>query len=122
MLKDMNKEVAREWIDAARSLDEKRHARGFLGISNLVGQECFCVMGILCNIAARKGVVVKRKAGRIIEFDGNQGLVPYPVLEWAGIDFNQAQELSLMNDDEDKEITLKELADFIEQQISNLED
>jgi hypothetical protein len=104
----MNQEIKAQWIAAALSGQYEQakyhlhmYSNGAADTTMLPEEAiqafrlkpCFCIQGILCDIAAKAGVVVKRyeysDAGHIIVgygSDGNTGGLPREVLQWAGID------------------------------------
>jgi hypothetical protein len=104
----MNQEIKQQWIDAALSgayEQAKYHLHMYYNgaadrtvlpedaIKEFRLKPCFCIQGILCDIAAKAGVVVKRyeysEGGHIIVgygSDGHTGGLPREVMQWAAID------------------------------------
>lgn len=78
----MNQEIKQRWITALRSGQYKH------GIGNLKINDCFCVLGILCDIHAQEtGNTWEKEDGFARElYLGKYGELPEEVVEWAGLD------------------------------------
>lgn len=94
-----NKEIIKEWVAALRSgeyeqargaLKEYREfdpSRGEFGEYVNLEKGRFCCLGVLCDLAERKGIVKGKPdvLGSTVMFDGTGGLPPLSVENWAGI-------------------------------------
>lgn len=119
----MNPEVKAEWLDALRS-DNYAQGRGMLRSQN----NDFCCLGVLCDLAERKGIVKSERpiaSDRFVYGDpdlrsnGISGLLPSAVQVWAGItssdgQFGDDQDRNSLADQNDKGKTFEEIADLIE--------
>lgn len=80
----MKKEIMEEWVQALRYGNYKQ-GRDLLCDKN----DNYCCLGVLCDIAERKGIVESHKpAGNYPTQFGenrNDGLLPKEVMEWSGI-------------------------------------
>lgn len=113
----MNKDIKKRWLDALRS---GKYKQG-VGALRKRGYK-FCCLGVLCDIVKPSSWTICR--GTICYQMGNStGLPPKEVLEVCGIvdDFfgfdGIGFRLTTMNDSENK--TFNEIADFIEEKISD---
>lgn len=125
----MNQEIKAEWVAALRS---GNYAQGTSRLhAEEDGQDTFCCLGVLCDIAAQRGVVgsTRFKACgcgsyecglNYYEYDSETGYLPPSVQEWAGLEsanpavlhFDGTTELSDLNDREG--LNFKQIADLIE--------
>ncbi|HEU5032735.1 MAG TPA: hypothetical protein VFV01_47985 [Spirillospora sp.] len=87
----MKAKVKTRWVEALRS-DEYQQGKGWLHQIDQAGQERFCCLGVLCEIAAQDGVIEPgresaRAADGVVTYDyaGCSGLLPDEVAEWAEI-------------------------------------
>jgi hypothetical protein len=95
----LNKDVIKEWVDALRSGEYEQgsgalatyrefdNAKGEYGDWVPLDKPRFCCLGVLCDIAEKNGVTTgtEDKNGATISFDGQQGLPPAAVEDWAGV-------------------------------------
>ena len=79
----MNKEIKAEWVAALRS-GQYTQGVGYLA-RQYHGIVRHCVMGVLCEIAATKGVVSRTVWAHTISFDGRTQILPERVVLWAGL-------------------------------------
>lgn len=71
----------------------------------------YCVLGVLCNIAALEGICSHEVyAGGIASFD-RELRVPETVMSWAGLSQEESDKLATMNDD--KRMSFKQIARFL---------
>ena len=112
----LNSEVKTEWLNALRS-GEYEQGTGLLSKDGK-----FCCLGVLCDIASKKGVCKKIEYNHA-HYDGNDLHLPSSVKEWCGFGSNpqgcnayvNGKYLTTMNDIEKKSFT--EIADFIEENL-----
>jgi hypothetical protein len=77
----MKKEIAELWVEALRS---GRYKQIKNQLANKKGHSC---LGVLCELAIESGVRVSRKeVGKTVLFGGKKKLLPYSVMDWAGIE------------------------------------
>ena len=98
----MNKEVKKVWIDALRSGKyQQGHTRlrieGWKG-----GQDQFCCLGVLCDLATNAGVFEWEKIDREYYAIESLSLPPKAVVQWAGMEVSDpilnGQRVSALND------------------------
>src|SRR5690349_4293104 len=84
MTSKMNPEVKQEWLNALRS-GEYTQTTGRLHDSQTGG---YCCLGVLCDLAERKGLVERWVDGDgTVFFGGSHAIVDdVRVREWAGLD------------------------------------
>lgn len=80
-IKEMNKEIAQEWIAALESGEYKQ------GKHQLNGPGGFCCLGVLCDIHAKKthGVWTESDFAGHEFYLGERNYLPLAVAAWAGI-------------------------------------
>lgn len=77
----MNQGIKKRWVQALRSGE---YEQGQGGLHSTDGK--FCCLGVLCDLAAREGVVEPSPPrGGWIGYSGRTGLLPWPVSNWAGL-------------------------------------
>lgn len=87
----INPRAKQLWLDALRS-NTYTQGEGALHTIDDTGQERLCCLGVLCQVAMKEGVVLRRTArldsgGRtIVEYNNLDGVLPDPVLQWSGLD------------------------------------
>lgn len=118
----MNKDIKKKWVDALRSGE---YTQGRDALKNGDGQ--YCCLGVLCDIAAKEGVVQEKLLtyGERSKYyyDGASALLPGSVIKWAGLDYpavsvvynDKPVWLNALNDE--KGLTFDEIADLIEEQL-----
>lgn len=81
-----NLEIMRQWSAALRS-DEFEQGRGNLARTSHDGSTQHCCLGVLCELAIRAGVPVKKveDAHGVTYYDGSAGTPPASVRNWAGL-------------------------------------
>lgn len=113
----MNKVIRQKWIDALRS-GEYKQGKGRLRNS----ENEFCCLGVLCDLAAKEGVVKEVAGFDEFYYDGGSLTPPPSVKEWAesdleclDIDYTMGVEghYTELNDDEHG-LTFDQIADLIE--------
>ena len=118
----MNPEIKQRWVEALRSGDYKQ---GFEVLHDR--NDCFCVLGVLADIAVKDGVTSWRAAGNSYAC-GDQGLtcfLPLGVIDWAGLDqvpiINSDSEygaqIVLMNRNDTHKQSFAQLAAYIEENL-----
>ena len=81
----MKEDIKQKWV-AALCSGEYEQGRGFL---KHFGE--YCCLGVLCDIAAKEGIVsVEEVSGTeenpgVISYDGAWDVLPSSVVEWSGI-------------------------------------
>lgn len=135
----MKPEIKELWVEALRS-GEYEQGRGRLTQWNQDGDEMFCCLGVLCDIAIKNGVEVpvtdwcyedsdwasgipEDIAGSYIYADEVEFL-PEPVMEWAGladaqgtyirIESGETQTLKLTTLNDEIGLSFADIADEIE--------
>lgn len=128
----MNQDVLKKWVAALRS-GKYNQGEGHLGMTDEDGDEHFCCLGVLCELALDEGIPNLNR-----EFNGDalryfyndrEDFLPTPVMEWAGfhdknpgIPYIQVEEesdevydkpLSELNDEG---LSFTAIADIIEQE------
>lgn len=114
----MNPTIKKEWVAALRS-GEYEQGTGYLRSGNE-----FCCLGVLCDIALRKGIVYMWRNLGYTYFgtDSNSSYLqlPAPVVRWAELDaadprIEDHQALSYYNDTAG--YSFDEIADLIEEKL-----
>lgn len=83
----MNKEVKTLWLEALRS-DKYKQGKMCLGKVSK-GNNLYCCLGVLCEIAHEHGIVTKTEntqngLHRFV-YDGQEQYLPPTVVKWAGL-------------------------------------
>ncbi len=111
-------EVKTEWLNALRS-GEYEQTKGYL-----TKDDKYCCLGVLCDIASKKGVCKKLEGiYSHVVYDGNDSQLPTSVRIWCGFGDNpqgcnpsfDGINLISLNDNQGKSFT--EIADFIEENL-----
>lgn len=72
----------------------------------------YCLFGVACNLAIKNGVRLrKERSGDYIFYNDSNAIPPIEVLNWLGINHNEAKHLVGLNDDG---ISFRKLAKYIE--------
>lgn len=120
----MNEQVKTMWVNALRS-GEYKQGQNVLHAYNSVGEERFCCLGVLCDLARKTGVVARSEeakpnfpkiddlntAGFSYGWEGAMVDLPHEVVDWAGLPkyddektddpyFNQGDPMLYVKDDE----------------------
>lgn len=90
----MNPEIKAKWIAALKS-GEYEQGRGGLALQAVCGDVRYCCLGVLCDLAAKEGVVNAEWSGREGWYDGNTSYPPSSVALWAGLETSNARIPSL---------------------------
>lgn len=122
----MNEQVKKMWLDALRS-GRYKQGQNVLHAYNSVGDERFCCLGVLCDIAVKHNVVARSEEAKpnYPEIDGHNTAgfsygwqsamvdLPVEVIKWAGLPicdddndidyFNHGDPLVVVNWDDDEE-------------------
>jgi len=110
-----------QWVAALRSGDYKQGAGQLRSSDNH-----FCCLGVLCNLHAMAHPVVAEKERDVVTYNGQMGLLPSTVEEWAGMKSSDGTlydadgdltDLASINDDGSSFI---EIADIIEDNYKEL--
>lgn len=99
----MKKEIKDRWVKALRSGDYPQ------GKEALAQDGKFCCLGVLCDLAAKAGVVKEytydygRGPTVVYGAEGTTALLPKEVMKWAGLNtpgphINESESLTGMND------------------------
>lgn len=121
----MNPEIKRRWIERLRS-GQYRQGKNLL---HNPGDDTYCCLGVLCEIAVEDGVITKNGERLGTVFGDSTTFLSSAVLQWA--DLNPAYpgvaitdpessnssltSLAYMNDD--RGLDFNEIADIIEEQL-----
>ena len=86
----MNPDVKALWTAALRSGDYKQ-GRAVLCEQLSDGTYIYCCLGVLCDVAVKKGVIPPGKffgGTTILKYgqENNGGVLPAEVIEWAGLE------------------------------------
>jgi len=112
----MNQDIKDKWINALRS-GEYKQGTGTLKNSN----DAFCCLGVLCDLHAKETDTrwVDAEDGWPANYLGNDGSLPYKVIEWAGLEVQDPvicdHFISTYNDK--KGYSFDQLADLIERHL-----
>lgn len=121
----MNQQIKQKWVSALRSGRYKQ------GKTYLNADNCFCVMGVLCDIAVKAGVGKWKKQANVKAFqDGDflyRATFPDRVRYWAGFSADEIDSdffhiyiksakttISSLNDEG---MSFNDLADLIEKEL-----
>ncbi len=119
MAKKMNAAVKGKWLDALRG---GKYKQGRYALRNTVfgGQDTFCCLGVLCELAVEAGVIdAPALDGGWWYAGGEAAILPRKVMNWAGL-VSQSGLYSTKNDEEclasdnDNGMTFEEIAKIIE--------
>lgn len=94
----MNPEIKAEWVKRLRSGQYEQ------GRSALSYQGSYCCLGVLCEIAAERGIVIKTTHGDDgVTYDNATVLLPIKVIKWAGLSdsapvIGHEKDLTVLND------------------------
>ena len=111
----MNKQIKMKWVRALRSGDYKQ---GFGTMRDK--NDCFCVLGVLCNLHAEAHPLVAKRERSKGSYLGRSGTLPLEVQKWAGLTSdspkvgNGPDAQSLINLNDSRKLSFKELAGIIE--------
>lgn len=114
----MNPEIKTQWVAALRS-GEYEQGRGVL---HHVPTNTFCCLGVLCDLAAKAGVVEADHGPDLTVYDGHTAVLPESVYRWAGLDMDHpsvklVDGLDGLAAHNDNGVLFPELADAIEGQL-----
>lgn len=120
----MNEEIKGNWVSALKSGDYTQ------GDGHLKRGDKYCCLGVLCDLAAKAGVVETDEHVydgtfyRAVNdpYDGSTLVLPEAVMEWAGLDSRNPvvdtedgqESLADLNDGE---VPFSEIADIIDEQL-----
>lgn len=125
----MKRSIRSRWIRALRS-GKYKQGEGNLLKMNADGTGNYCCLGVLCELAAKDGVVAWRNTPGepVLNINGETGMLPMSVQQWADIKDNRGWLTSnptVSQDDDNYEVvaseandeeglTLREIADLIQ--------
>lgn len=121
----MNKKIANRWISALRSGKYKQNydALGIIDIDNKK-ERSYCCLGVLCELAIKSKINVKRKIKRYkIYYNNKLDIAPPIVRDWAGFKDDDSQlTLSRLNDGYimKKSMSFKQIANYIGRHVDEL--
>jgi len=99
----MRKEIANKWVKALRS-EKYKQGRGNLNI-----EEKFCCLGVLCELATKKGIVNKEFDEELVtSYDTYTEILPDSVRKWAGMSSQRGEFI----DSKGRSISLTNLNDI----------
>lgn len=112
----MNQDIKKKWVDALRSGNYKQ---GKLKLRNRDDE--FCCLGVLCDLAAKEGIVKELAECGVFYYDGDSLIPPPSVVEWAGgdlefldIDIAAGIEGHYVELNDQDGLTFDQIADLIE--------
>lgn len=76
----MNPDVKKRWLAALQSGEYEQ------GVGRLNSNGKFCCLGVLCELAAKEGVVPVDADSFVVWYDGKSTFPPDKVAAWAGLD------------------------------------
>lgn len=88
-LKKMKPAIKRLWVKALRS-GKYKQTSGKLHEATPLDRGSFCCLGVLCDLAIKRGVIKR--------FHGDKELTPETVQRWAGIDPDPIISIDLYGD------------------------
>lgn len=137
----MKNKIMKRWVKALRSGKFKQGKNALKQLTK-DGEAKHCCLGVLCELYNQDRKKNHKKMAEIkinlwdpdfkygvVEFDGNCGLLPDAVAEWAGIEDNRGEfkdfyaahtKYSGLADMNDEGVKFKTIANTIEQQWENL--
>lgn len=101
----MNEEVKELWASALES-GEYKQGTGLLCRVTYKGEKRWCCLGVLCDLAVKKGIIpqpTEAPFGEGLEFGGpdkysvNTAYLPQAVAEWAGFEPSAIQGMKFIN-------------------------
>lgn len=96
----MNPEVKALWTEALRSGDFLQGVGALTSIT-AEGEKQYCCLGVLCKVAADKGIVTEVGGDSYnVTYDENTAYLPESVINWAGLEDNEDPELTDDDDDD----------------------
>lgn len=110
------------WVKALRS-GKFQQGYGKLHYENKDGEQKFCCLGVLCELAVKEGVISpSEKYNRDYEYDGADATLPEAVLDWVGIkdDCGSMKKGSLVSRNDSRKYSFERIADIIESKSSEL--
>lgn len=122
----MNREVRDLWVAALRSDD---YAQTVGKLAREVADEGvreYCCLGVLCDLAARRGVVrdVHVESNGVVTYDGVANYLPASVQEWAGLggyganpQVRHGGELRTLGTLNDTGVSFHRIADLVKEQL-----
>lgn len=114
----MKKEIAELWVEALRG---GKYVQGQGALQRLDGR--FCCLGVLCDLAITHGVKVEVvKLPNEINYNGLEGVLPEPVVNWAGMQSvgGQLPDQPALWSQNDAGKSFKEIAAVIEANVDHL--
>lgn len=117
----MKKNIMKKWVKALRS-GEYSQGRQVLVTVDEKGNEHFCCLGVLCNIATESGYGEWQGTTFVDEITDSYKVLPTGVVAWAGMADNagklgSGKYLTFMND---QGFTFEEIANIIEKNWETL--
>ncbi len=88
----MKKKIANMWVDALRSGEYTQGYRALCRVNHNDGSKTYCCLGVLCDLYQKNQTKNKKKklsvkpdttGSTVIAFDGNSGVLPKAVQNWA---------------------------------------
>lgn len=87
----MNKQVKKKWLSA---LESGKYAQGYRQlIYNTAAGKRYCCLGVLCDLWAKH---MHKKIPK--DYDLGEYLPPQKILDWAGLSFQDANDVGFVND------------------------
>jgi hypothetical protein len=113
----VNKEVKGLWIEALRSGEYQQ------GQNYLSNNGKYCCLGVLCEVAIKQGVELKRYSGYVVRYGQREkiGILPPEVVDWADIDdlgtLPNSSEFYSLTAANDSGIPFRQIAELIEEYL-----
>ena len=123
----LNADIKRRWVESLRS-GNYRQGREALVVPNRILGDAFCCLGVLCDIAAKDGVVVRQAKSYLDpedHLDQSYKALPLAVLQWSGLPISgRAANEVIIGDDiflttlnDNYEYDFDQIADVIEEKL-----
>lgn len=121
------KKIRREWIKALRS-GKYKQTRGTLH-STKRNRDSFCCLGVLCDLALKKGVL--KPTDIVVSYNeyhylGRNGVLPKAVQDWAGLQTEDGEykgkkgSRDLTTDNDTAKRNFSKIADILESEPEGL--
>lgn len=117
----MNQDVLKKWVAELRS-GKYKQGEGHLGMTDEDGEEHFCCLGVLCELALDEGVPnlnreFNNDALRYF-YNGREDFLPKPVMEWAGFDNKNPGVPYIQSEDDPGDLFDKPLSELNDEGLS----
>lgn len=117
----MNQDVLKKWVAELRS-GKYKQGEGHLAMTDMDGEEHFCCLGVLCELALDEGIPnltreFNEDAGRYF-YNDREDFLPTPVIEWAGFDDKNPGVPYVQGEDDSGDLFDKPLSELNDEGLS----